>query len=115
MSILLYRNYFYRSNASVAEGHLVGLAVLAGIGYACAALLTPAVTRRLSKQAWITVLIAASAVVTVALGETFVQIAFLAIGFACISPGREWRSARPRFCRKKWMTPTGAGCLPSTT
>ncbi len=81
MSILLYRNYFYRSSAGVAEGHVVGLAIASGIGYACAALVTPPATRRLSKQAWITVLIAASAVVTVALGETFNQIAFLAIGF----------------------------------
>ncbi len=81
MSILLYRNYFYRSSAGLAEGHVVGLAIASGIGYACAALVTPPATRRLSKQAWITVLIAASAVVTVALGETFNQIAFLAIGF----------------------------------
>jgi MFS family permease len=81
MAILLYRNYFYPSSASVAEGHFGTLVVIAGIGYFCAALVTPAVTRRLSKPAWITVLLAASAVVTVALGETFVQLAYLAIGF----------------------------------
>ena len=60
MSVLLYRNYFYRSSVSVAEGHFGLLAVLAGIGYACAALVTPPVTRRLSKPAWITLLLAAS-------------------------------------------------------
>ena len=38
-------------------------------------------TRRLSKPAWITLLLAASAVVTLALGETFSQPAYLAIGF----------------------------------
>ena len=38
-------------------------------------------TRRLSKPAWITLLLAASAVVTAALGETFIQVAYLAIGF----------------------------------
>ena len=81
MTILLYRNYFYRSSVSVAEGHFGALVVLSGIGYACAALVTPPVTRRLSKPAWITLLLAASAVVTFVLGETFSQAAFLAIGF----------------------------------
>jgi MFS family permease len=81
MSVLLYRNYFYRSSVSVAEGHFGLLVVLAGIGYACAALITPPVTRRLSKPAWITLLLAASAVVTLALGETFIQVAYLGIGF----------------------------------
>ena len=81
MSVLLYRNYFYRSSVGVAEGHFGVLVVLSGIGYACAALVTPPVTRRLSKPAWITVLLAATAVVTLALGETFSQPAYLAIGF----------------------------------
>ena len=81
MSILLYRNYFYRSSAGVAEGHIVGLAIASGIGYACAALVTPPATRRLSKPAWITVLLAASAVVTGTLGETFIEVVYLAIGF----------------------------------
>ncbi len=81
MAILLYRNYFYRSSVKLAEGHFGTLVAVAGVGYFCAALLTPAVTRRLSKTTWITVLLAASAVVTAALGETFVQLAYLAIGF----------------------------------
>jgi MFS family permease len=81
MSILLYRDYFYRSSVGTAEGHLGGLVIASGIGYACAAVITPPVTRRLSKPAWITVLLLASAVVTVALGETFIQLAYLAIGF----------------------------------
>jgi MFS family permease len=81
MAILLYRNYFYRSSVSLAEGHFGTLVAIAGIGYFCAALLTPPATRRLSKPAWITVLLAASAVVTAVLGETFVQLAYLAIGF----------------------------------
>ena len=81
MSILLYRNYFYRSSVGTAEGHFGALVVLSGIGYACAALVTPPVTRRLSKPAWITLLLIASAVVTLALGESFQQVAYLAIGF----------------------------------
>src|SRR5207245_11537598 len=39
------------------------------------------VTRRVAKPAWITLLLAASAVVTGALGETFSQIAYLVIAF----------------------------------
>ena len=81
MSILLYRNYFYRSSVGVAEGHFGALVVLSGIGYACAAVITPPVTRRLSKPAWITLLLAISAVATLALGETFSPPAYLAIGF----------------------------------
>jgi MFS family permease len=81
MAILLYRNYFYRSSVTVAEARFGTLVVIAGIGYFCAALVTPTATRRLSKPTWITVLLAASAVVTGALGETFYQLAYLAIGF----------------------------------
>jgi len=81
MSILLYRNYFYRSSAGVAESHIGALVIASGIGYACAALVTPPATRRLSKPAWITLLLAASAVVTATLGETFIQAAYLAVGF----------------------------------
>ena len=81
MSVLLYRNYFYRSSVSVAEGHFGLLVILAGIGYACAALVTPPATRRLSKPAWITLMLLASAAVTLALGETFLQVAYLGIGF----------------------------------
>ena len=81
MSVLLYRNYFYRSSVSVAEGHFGILVALAGVGYACAALVTPPATRRLAKPAWITLMLAASAVITLTLGETFLQIAYLGIGF----------------------------------
>ena len=62
--------------------------VVSGIGYACAALITPPMTRRLSKPAWITLLLAASAVVTATLGETFIQVAYLAIGF-CLYLARQ--------------------------
>jgi MFS family permease len=81
MAILLYRNYFYRSSVSLAEGRFTTLVAVAGVGYFCAALLTPPATKRLSKPVWITVLLATSAVVTAALGETFVELAYLAIGF----------------------------------
>jgi MFS family permease len=88
MSILLYRNYFYPSSAPSAEGHYVGLATASGIGYACAALLVPPATRRLTKPALITLLLAASGVVVGGLGETFDQIAYLAIGFCLYLAGQ---------------------------
>jgi len=81
MAILLYRNDFYRSSVKLAEGHFTTLVAIAGIGYFCAALVTPLATRRLSLPTWITVLLAAAAVVTVALAETFIQSAYLALGF----------------------------------
>ena len=81
MAILLYRNYFYRSSVTVAQGHITILVTLSAIGYGCAALLTPPVTRRVAKPAWIALLLAASAVVTGALGETFSQIAYLVMAF----------------------------------
>jgi len=81
LSILLYRNYFYPSSAPVAEGHVVLLATVSAIGYGCAALVIPPATRRLAKPAVIALLLLAAAVVTVALGETFNQIMYLAFGF----------------------------------
>jgi hypothetical protein len=83
MSILLYRNYFYRSaGANAALSHYTVLVITSALGYACAALVTPRVTKVLSKPSWITVLLAAGAVITGPLGETFSQAAFLIIGFA---------------------------------
>ena len=56
MSILLYRNYFYRAaGANTALGHFIVLVVASALGYACAALVTPRVTRQLTKPAWIAV------------------------------------------------------------
>ena len=81
MSILLYRNYFYPGQVTVAESHVGRLAVASAIGYVCAALVTPPATRRLSKQAWITLMLVVAAVVTAVVGETFNEVAYLAIGF----------------------------------
>jgi MFS family permease len=81
MSILLYRNYFYPSHVTVAEGHVAVLAGLSAVGYACAAVVTPPATRRLSKEAWIALMLAVGAVVAGVGGETFNQAAYLAIGF----------------------------------
>ncbi len=82
MSILLYRNYFYRSaGANTALSHFTVLVLVSAVGYGCAALITPVLTRRLSKPAWMALLMASGGVVMAALGETFSQPAYLAIGF----------------------------------
>jgi MFS family permease len=81
MSILLYRNYFYPAQVTVAESHVGTLAVISALGYGCAALVTPPATRRLSKQTWITLMLALAAVAALTIGETFNQAAYLAIGF----------------------------------
>jgi MFS family permease len=80
MTIILYRNYFYAGHVTVAAAHIGQLAIFSAIGYACAALVTPPATRRLSKRTWITAMLAAAAA-TAALGGTFVQPAYLAVGF----------------------------------
>jgi MFS family permease len=82
MSLLLYRNYFYRSaGANTALSHYTLLVAVSGVGYGCAALITPRVTKWLSKPAWIALLLAVCALVVGALGETFSPGAFLVIGF----------------------------------
>jgi MFS family permease len=81
MSILLYRNYFYPGHVTVAEGHVGTLGVISAIGYGCAAIITPPATRHLSKQAWITLMLAVAGITTVVIGETFNQVAYLGIGF----------------------------------
>jgi MFS family permease len=81
MSILLYRNYFYPAQVTAAESHVGTLAVFSAVGYVGAALVTPPATRRLAKEAWISLMLAAAAVVAAAIGETFNEVAYLAIGF----------------------------------
>ena len=88
LSILLYRNYFYPSSAPVAEAHVVVLATVSAIGFGCAALIVPPATRRLTKRALITLLLAAAGVVTGALGETFNQLTYLAFGFLLYLTGQ---------------------------
>jgi MFS family permease len=83
MSILLYRNYFYPGGGgSTALSHFSLLVITSAAGYGLAALVTPAATRRLSKPAWIAVLLASGGLCTGVLGVTFRQVPFLVIGFA---------------------------------
>ena len=82
MSILLYRNYFYAGvKSTVAEAHYGELVALVAIGYFAAAFVTPQVTSRLTKPAFITVLLAASAIAIGLLGPTFTQVGYLVMGF----------------------------------
>jgi MFS family permease len=82
MSILLYRNYFYADRKpDIAEAHYLVLVAAVAVGYFCAALVTPQLTRRLAKPAYITLMLVMSAVVIGFLGETFGQIAYVVMGF----------------------------------
>jgi MFS family permease len=82
MSLLLYRNYFYAGeSANKALTHFAVLTFFSGVGYGAAAFVTPAATRRLTKPAWITLLLATAAVLTGGLGTLFSQVAFIVIGF----------------------------------
>jgi MFS family permease len=82
MSILLYRNYFYPASANLALGHFSSMIVVpAGIGYGCAAFVTPPATRWLTKRTWIAIMLATAGVVAGSLGATFDQIMFLIIAF----------------------------------
>jgi MFS family permease len=82
ISILLYRNYFYADvKPSTAEAHYGYLVGAVAIGYFCAALVTPPLTRRLTKPACITLMLASSAVLVGVLGATFSQVPFIVMGF----------------------------------
>jgi hypothetical protein len=79
-SILLYRNYFYAAsspNSSLA--HFTLVAIAAAVGHGAAAVVTPIVTRWLSKAAYIAVVLGVGGVVTGLLGPAFQQVSFLAI------------------------------------
>jgi MFS family permease len=80
--LLLYRNYFYHGgNGNRALGHATLLVVTSAIGYGLAAVVTPPGVKRTSKDIWITAWLVIGGIVTVTLGPTFNQIAFLALGF----------------------------------
>jgi len=82
MSILLYRNYFYRAeSANEALTHYALLTLLVAIGYGSAAFVTPIATRWLSKPASITALLAVGAVAVGLLGAPFSQALLLVMGF----------------------------------
>ena len=83
MSILLYRNYFYPTkNGNTALGHFTLVVITSAIGYGAGAVLTPPMTRRMSKFSWVAVLLVLGGVSSGLLGATFSQVPFLVLGFA---------------------------------
>src|SRR5690606_17090871 len=71
-TLLLCRNHF----ADDPDGGLETFALMLGVsgaGYFAAALITPPVVRRISKQAWVTWLLAGAAVSLLALGMPFAE------------------------------------------
>jgi MFS family permease len=83
MTILLYRNYFYPAgNGNKALGHLTFVVITSALGYLAAALITPSVTSRIGKRAWIAGLLITGGLIEGLLGSTFRQSPFLVVGFA---------------------------------
>jgi MFS family permease len=81
-ALLLYRNYFYHGgNGNKALGHVTLLVITSAIGFGLAAVITPPGVKRTSKDAWITAWLVIGGVLTIFLGATFNQIAFLVLGF----------------------------------
>ena len=81
-ALLLYRNYFYQGgNGNKALGHATLLVITSAVGFGLAAVITPEGVKRVTKDQWITVWLAAGGIATLVLGPTFNQIAYLALGF----------------------------------
>jgi MFS family permease len=82
-ALLLYRNYFFHGgNGNKALGHATLLVITSAVGFGLAAFVTPQGVKRTSKDIWITVWLLIGGIVTIVLGPTFNQIAFLLLGFA---------------------------------
>ncbi|MGH8774547.1 MAG: MFS transporter [Jiangellaceae bacterium] len=80
--ILLSRNYFHDpSDVDAGLATLALVLAVSGIGFFAAALATPIVTRRIRKEAWVTVLLAVAAVVQAVPGALFTVPAVLAAAF----------------------------------
>jgi MFS family permease len=80
--LLLYRNYFYHGgNGNKALGHATLLVITSAIGFGLAAVVTPPGVKRTSKDFWITAWLILGGIITIALGPTFNQVAFLLLGF----------------------------------
>jgi MFS family permease len=82
MSILLYRNYFYHSNANNALAHFTLVVAASAVGYGAAAVITPIVSARLPAGTLITIGLAGAGIVSGPLGATFSQVPFLIIALA---------------------------------
>jgi MFS family permease len=80
MTVLLFRNSFTGSAEAGMGGFAIAL-VVSGAGYFLAAVVTPLVTERISKEVWITVQLAFAAVAEVVFGAPFAAFPFIVGGF----------------------------------
>jgi MFS family permease len=82
-ALLLYRNYFFHGgNGNKALGHVTLLVVASAIGFGLAAVVTPDGVKRVSKDSWIVIWLLIGGLVTLVIGPTFNQYAYLLLGFA---------------------------------
>jgi MFS family permease len=82
-ALLLYRNYFFHGgNGNKALGHVTLLVITSAVGFGLAAFITPPGVKRVTKDRWITIWLVIGGVVTIVLGPTFNQYAYLVLGFA---------------------------------
>jgi hypothetical protein len=80
MTVLLFRNYFTGSAEAGMGGFALAL-VVSGAGYFLAAVLTPLVTERISKEVWIAVQLAFAGLAEVVFGAPFAALPFIVGGF----------------------------------
>ena len=82
-ALLLYRNYFFHGgNGNKALGHVTLLVVASAIGFGLAAVVTPEGVKRVTKDSWIVIWLLIGGLVTLVIGPTFNQYAYLLLGFA---------------------------------
>ena len=80
--LLLYRNYFFHGgNGNKALGHATLLVITSAVGFGLAAVVTPQGVKRTSKDIWIAAWLILGGIITIVLGPTFNQVAFLILGF----------------------------------
>jgi predicted MFS family arabinose efflux permease len=80
--ILLYRNYFHQPDEVDAAFNELSVAVLvSGIGFVAAAILTPVVTERITRRAWVLGLLATAAFTQVVPGALYTEPALLVAAF----------------------------------
>jgi MFS family permease len=80
--ILLYRNYFHGPDEVNAAFSELSVAVLvSGVGFVAAAVLTPVVTERITRRAWVLGLLVTAAVTQVLPGALYTEPALLVAAF----------------------------------
>ena len=80
--ILLYRNYFHHPDEVDAAFNELSVAVLvSGIGFVAAAILTPIVTERITRRAWVLGLLATAAFTQIVPGAFYTEPALLVAAF----------------------------------